>query len=244
MNIKPMLVPVEGAIDRNDLIEQMVLLPEPASAASKWSSSTKSVNLVVGYNASPKSQTALDLTMWIAHQTRSVTQKQVTVQVVYVVDEQQNNNYVDECKSIDLCSPSINRLPLRFLKELASKKSATSGLTNPQPQRLAGTPKKRTAKRQQPKETLSRTEIFEQADRILWQARCLAEEWRGSFKAHLRFGDVATELKEVVESESATLLLLGCNCVNHPIVRQLASDSNLPCAVLGIPNGMSADIKL
>lgn len=244
MNIKPMLVPLEGAIDRNDLIEQMVLLPEPASAAAKWSSSTKSVNLVVAYNASPKSQTALDLTMWIAHQTRSVTQQQVTVQVVYVVDEQQNNNYVDECESVDLCRPSINRLPLRFLKELASKKSATLGLTNPQPQRLAGNPKKRSAKRQRPKETLSRNEIFEQADRILWQARCLAEEWRGSFKAHLRFGDVATELKEVVESESATLLLLGCNCANHPIVRQLASDSNLPCAVLGIPKPMSADITL
>jgi hypothetical protein len=70
MNIKSMLVRLESTLNRNDLMEKLVLLPEPASAASKWTNSTKSVNLVVGYNASPSSQTALDLTMWIAHQTR------------------------------------------------------------------------------------------------------------------------------------------------------------------------------
>jgi len=66
----------------DDLIEQMVL--PPASSSSDWAESTKSVNLVVGYNSSPSSQMALDITMWIAHQTRLATQKQVTVQVVYV----------------------------------------------------------------------------------------------------------------------------------------------------------------
>jgi len=65
----------------DDLIEQMVLLP-PASSSSDWAESTKSVNLV--NNSSPSSQMALDITMWIAHQTRLATQKQVTVQVVYV----------------------------------------------------------------------------------------------------------------------------------------------------------------
>jgi hypothetical protein len=90
-----MLVRLEGAMDRNDLIEQMVLLPEPASAASKWASSTKSVNLIVGYMPLLRSQTALDLTMWIAHQTRLATQKQVTVQVVYVVEEKPSSQTLD-----------------------------------------------------------------------------------------------------------------------------------------------------
>ena len=175
MNIKSMLVRLEGALDRNDLMEQMVLLPEPASAAAKWAKSTTSVNLVVGYNASPSSQTALDLTMWIAHQTRLVTQKQVTVHVVYVVDEYQN-------------------------------RSCCANFTS---------------------------HVYERADRILWQAGCLAEEWRSSFKAHLRVGDVATELRSVVESEAATLLFLGCTRVTHPIIQQLGS--NFPCSVLGIP---------
>jgi len=175
VNIKSMLVRLEGALDRNDLMEQMVLLPEPASAAAKWAESTTSVNLVVGYNASPNSQTALDLTLWIAHQTRLVTQKQVTVQVVYVVDAYQNRS---------CCANFTSR-------------------------------------------------VYEQADRILWQAGCLAEEWRSSFKAHLRVGEVATELRNVVESEAATLLFLGCNSVTHPIVQKLGS--HFPCSVLGIP---------
>jgi hypothetical protein len=232
-----MLVRLEGAMDRNDLIEQMVLLPEPASAASKWSSSTKSVNLVVGYNASPRSQTALDLTMWIAHQTRLVTQKQVTVQVVYVVDEQQGIQCPDTFIPDNFSHSSVSREPSDFLKALPSKKSAKSVLQQPKPQVLAVASKKKSVKRRRTKLASAQSEWFEQADRILWQARCLAEEWRGSFKAHLRFGNVATELKEVVESEAATLLFLGCNSINHPIVQNLGS--NFPCSVLGIPNGLS-----
>jgi hypothetical protein len=222
-------------MDRNDLIEQMLLLPEPASAASKWASSAKSVNLVVGYNASPSSQTALDLTMWIAHQTRLVTQKQVTVQVVYVVDEI-SSKCPDVFTSADASRSSIHRLPSELPKALASKKSATSVLTQSKRQASAVASKKKSVKQRRSKATSSQSNAFEQADRILWQARCLAEEWRGSFKAHLRFGDVAAELREVVESEAATLLFLGCNSVHHPIVRKLGS--NFPCSVLGIPRGL------
>lgn len=229
-----MLVRLEGAMDRNDLIEQMVLLPEPASSASKWSSSTKSVNLVVGYNASPSSQTALDLTMWIAHQTRLATQKQVMVQVVYVV-EAHSSSKVSEVSKPDQVNPSsIHRHPGEVLKGLVSRKSVTSILAQPKPQMLAVVKEKKSAKKNPPKTTLSQADTFEQADRILWQARCLAEEWRGSFKAHLRFGDVAAELKAVVEAEEATLLFLGCNSVSHPIVEKLGS--NFPCSVLGIPS--------
>lgn len=239
MNIKPMLVRLEGAMDRNDLIEQMVLLPEPASAAAKWSNSTKSVNLVVGYNASPSSQTALDLTMWIAHQTRLVTQKQVTVQVVYVVDENQKNKYTDGFKTVDASKSSKHQLPSELLNT-SLKESKTSVLTQPKPQALA-TSSKKLVKSRRSKATSCQADSFEQADRILWQARCLAEEWRGSFKAHLRFGEVASELREVVESEAATLLFLGCNSVSHPIIQQLGT--HFPCSVLGIPTGLSSDLR-
>ncbi len=237
MNIKPMLVRLEGALERDNLIEQMVLLPEPASVACQWANSTKSVNLVVGYNASPSSQTALDLTMWIAHQTRLATQKQVTVQVVYVVDEIQNSTFSDVFNLADVSRSSIHSLPSGFPKALASTKSATSLLTKPKQQALAVAQERKSAKRCCPNAIGKPSDWFEQADYILWQARCMAEEWRGSFKAHLRFGDVAAELRNVVESESATLLFLGCNSVNHPIVHKLGS--NFPCSVLGIPTGLS-----
>ena len=239
MNIKPMLVRLEGAMDRNDLIEQMVLLPEPASAAAKWSNSTKSVNLVVGYNASPSSQTALDLTMWIAHQTRLVTQKQVTVQVVYVVDENHKNQYSDGLNTASVSDLSKHHLSSELLNT-SLKKSKLSVLTETKPQALA-TSSKKSVKSRRPKATSCQADSFEQADRILWQARCLAEEWRGSFKAHLRFGDVASELREVVESEAATLLFLGCNSVSHPIIQQLGT--HFPCSVLGIPTGLNSDLR-
>ncbi len=235
MSIKPMLVRLEGAMDRNDLIEQMVLLPEPASAAAKWANSANSVNLIVGYDASPRSQTALDLTMWIAHQTRLATQKNVTVQVVYVVEDASSRASSDALDSGNLNSALSDRF-LGELSKSSSKKSATSVLDKPKQQRLAVVKEKKTSKQTQPKTQVSQADIFEKADRILWQARCMAEEWRGAFKAHLRFGNVANELKAVVEAEDATLLFLGCNSVNHPIVRQLGS--HFSCSVLGIPNGL------
>ncbi len=236
MNIKPMLVRLEGAMDRNDLIEQMVLVPEPASAASKWANSTKSINLAVGYNASPSSQTALDLTMWIAHQTRLATQKQVTVQVVYVVEENQNSKCPDVFNIADGSGLIDEPIPSEF-STLASTKFAISVFTEAKPQALAVAKERKSVNNCCPKVICRQSHSLVQADRILWQARCLAEEWRSSFKAHLRFGDVATELREVVESEAATLLFLGCNSINHPLVQNLGS--NFPCSVLGIPTGVS-----
>ena len=237
MNIKSMLVRLESTLNRNDLMEQLVLLPETAPAASKGINSTQAVNLVVGYNASPSSQTALDLTMWIAHQTRLATQNQVTVQVVYVVDEIQSRKCPDVFNLADVSRSSIHPLPSGLPKTSTSTKSATSVLTKPKQQELALEYQRKLGRKCCPKATANQSDWFEQADHILWQARCLAEEWRGSFKAHLRFGDVATELRKVVDSEAATLLFLGCNSVNHPIVQQL--DFNFPCAVLGIPGGLN-----
>jgi len=232
-----MLVRLEGSMDRNDLIEEMLLLPEQVSAANKLNNSTKPINLIVGYNGSPQSQTALDLTMWIAHQTRLVTQNSVTVQVVYVVEDNPKFTYANVLKAAAISRSSSYRIPLDSSKISTYKKSVTSDLTKPKPQKLAIDQQMQPRKQRRQKLTFSKTDLFEQADRILWQARSLAEEWRGSFKAHLRFGDVATELREVVESEAATLLFLGCKSVNHPIVQKLGC--NFPCSVLGIPRELS-----
>ena len=233
MNIKPILVRLEDAMHRNDLMEQMVLLPEPATPAFREDNCSQSVNFVVGYNASPRSQTALDLTMWIAHETRLATQKQVTVQVVYVVDEKQSRPCPDCFNFADVSSSLMQRLPVKSFNSSQPSNCITSVLTKPTPEELKVASKVTSKKSRRSKATFSQSDWFDQADQILWQARCMAEEWRGSFKAHLRFGDVAGELRAVVEAEGATLLVLGCNSVEHPLVQKLIP--NFPCSVLGIP---------
>ncbi|WP_375513848.1 universal stress protein [uncultured Nostoc sp.] len=201
-----MLARLQSATGRDDLIEQMVLLPEPKIPFSKKSQQAKAVNLIVAYDASPNSHTALDIAFWIAHQTRLATNAEVTVQAVYVLEDNLKSQY-----------PNVLSLPIQHppfecqISEIS--KSATQVLTQPQLQTVV-TP-------------------LQQADIILWQARSLAEEWQGSFKSHLRFGCISTELKKVVESEAADILFLGCNSVNHPMIEALGS--NFPCAVLGIP---------
>ncbi len=226
VNIKPMLERLQSAMGRNDLIEQMVLLPGAASATAK----NKSVNLIVGYNRSPSSQTALDVTLWIAHQTRLATQKQVTVQVVYVVDEgrQYGNDFGLEAYTR---STSIDQMPLQLVA--AASRSAT--LPTQSGQALAAT--RTTLIDPSYLSAVFYDDRFEQADQILWQARSLAKEWGEYCKAHLRFGCVAAELKKVVESEAATLLFLGCNSVSHPVVQELGAD--FPCSVLGIPTTLN-----
>ncbi len=213
MNILSMLVRLQGTLGRTDLASQMVLLP---SANSVCPQDTSEINLVVGYSNSPASQTALDLTLWIAHQTRLATGKQVTVQVVYVID----NGILNRIPVFDASRPTRGMSAVRFSDvsdDWCTSRSAIAELVkspseNPQ---------------------FGMTDLFEQADRILWNARCLAEEWRGSLKTHLRFGTVAKELKEVVQAESASLLILGCESNQHPLVKQLGV--SLPCPVLGIP---------
>ncbi len=106
MNIKTMLVRLQDALERNDLSEKMVLLPGAASIPPDATNSKEAINLVVGYNSSPNSQTALDLTLWIAHQTRLVTRKPVTVKVVYVLDQTPLSN---------ACSTLTQQRPLSLL---------------------------------------------------------------------------------------------------------------------------------
>jgi nucleotide-binding universal stress UspA family protein len=205
VNILSMLVRLQGTLGRKDLVKQMVLLPQAKSELAPEKSSSE-INLVVGYSNSPRSQTALDLTLWIAHQTRLATGKQVTVQVVYVVEN------------------GLPKIPVfDAAKTLRRSVEAEEG--------GAG----RTATLQEVQTSpLGMTDVFETADRILWQARCLAEEWRGSLKTHLRFGSVTEEIQAVVESESAALLILGCEGKDHPLVQKFGE--GLICPVLGIPS--------
>lgn len=217
MNIKPILARLQNVICSQEIINQMVLQPEPATLTIERDKSTKSINIVVGYNSSPNSQTALDITLLIAHQTRLATQKKVTVHVVYVLEENQSFSLLNIYNSFYASSSSL----VCNLESSAAFRCTRSVVTQPTSETLATLP------------YLKSVDSFEQADRILWQARCLAEEWKGTFVAHLRFGNLATQLRSVVESETADLLLLGCSSTAHPVVQQLGTD--LPCPLIGIP---------
>jgi nucleotide-binding universal stress UspA family protein len=202
-----MLMRLESALHRNDLLTQLVLLPGQLTPV------TDTINLVVGYNSSPKSHAALDLTLWIAHQTRLATGREVMVQVVYVADGNSIGQYLDSyaMHSADpACEVEIGAGQSGGVKTLVRTKVLTK------------------------KPEVFQAELLRQADQALWQARCLANEWRGSLKTHLRFGQPATELADVVASEQAALLILGCTTANHGIVRNLGTD--FPCPVLGIPS--------
>lgn len=215
-----MLVRLQGTLGRTDLVNEMVLLPQ-AKTMSNLVLPNDVVNLVVGYSNSPRSQTALDITLWIAHQTRLATGKQVTVQVVYVAD----NGIM---KRIPVFDATVKQRGVRHRK---ANKGKAEGANH----RVSRTAVAEVSEGTQVETAqFGMADLFEQADRILWNARCLAEEWRGSLKTHLRFGTVAKELKEVVESEKASLLILGCESFDHPLIQQL--DDPFPCPVLGIPH--------
>lgn len=136
----------------------------------------------------------------MAHQTRLATRKQVTVHVVYVLDQ-------------PLALPVASQ-PTPLCPDFQTSLGATATLTRPDTELAAG-------------------RRLDQADQILWQARCLAHEWRGALEAHLGFGDVSTELRRVVELEQADLLIVGCRLPKHSLVQRLTSQ--FPCPVLGIP---------
>lgn len=271
MNVLPMLLRLEGALGRDDLIDQMILVPQRAAGAP---SKTQEVNLVVGYNSSPRSQVALDLTLWIAHQTRLATRKQVTVQVVYVVDMQEQTNRISaqqvsenfysyrnsqENAFLDTVTqhqgevtvPHSYLADFRTLFDIRDTQKPAgipdseflvqpSNLTGSS-QAIAGFSSSTVANplTQPPMPTWDSYSYpaseFEQADRILWQARCLADEWRGSLKTHLRFGRIAEELTKVTRAESATLLVLGCVSSKNPVVQALGQ---IPCPVIGIPSAL------
>lgn len=223
MNLKPILVRLQNAIGRDDLIEQMVLISTPETPVWKQGQPEKSVNLIVGYNSSPNSHTALDIALLMAHQTLLATKAQVTVQVVYVIEENQSSNAADVLQKEEFATQRATEQNPSHCSTSFSLNEFDTGVT---------TQTKMQANTAYSQERL--VDRFAQAEGILRQASCLAAEWKSSFKAHLRFGCIGKELRKVVVSEGADLLLLGCNSVNHPIVQQLGS--KFPCSVLGIPN--------
>lgn len=228
-----MLARLEHALGCSDLTRQMVLKPNLLTTSR---SSQEEINLVVGYTDSPQSHTALDLTLWIAYQTRLATRKTVTVQVVYVVDPEQSR--ARQVHSIDtalLNEISDRKIPLYRCDNHLEPVSCITGATTSTESSTQAVATEVIARRGRPRDRDTNWQIhqFEQADRILWQARTLANEWRGSLETHLRFGSVATELRDVAHKESATVLIVGCESAAHPIVEALGDD--LPCPVLGIP---------
>ncbi|MEG4342460.1 universal stress protein [Microcoleus sp. A003_D6] len=238
MNLKTMLARFESALGYQNLAEEMVLLPEPKLPISKKSKSpkeSKTINFIVGYNSSPQSQIALDITLWMAHQTRLVTTEEVTVQVVYVIEEAPKSYGEDTCKLA--VKNALAAQKVSDLEETFALNCAAPALALPPTEIPSVSQEKSWIDPLYFQAIFGQNNEYEVADKLLWEARCLAEEWRGLFKAHLRIGRVATELRNVVELESANLLFLGCNSGNHPLVRELGN--NFPCCVLGIPAALS-----
>ncbi|MBM0742685.1 universal stress protein [Phormidium sp. CLA17] len=226
-----MLARLENALGCPEMAKRMVLVPKQGTDDDTLANSNE-INLLVAYNASPHSQTALDLTLWIAHQTRLATQKSVMVQVIYVVDKSAEGSdrtgYLDPLDRPDPMESAAYSLPVRESGEFTQVQplskigaSLVAELPDPTQGSVCGI-------------FDWQMHQFEQADHILWQARHLADEWRGSLKTHLRFGNLADELRQVVKAESATVLVLGCKSSNHSLVQQLEHD--FPCPILGIPS--------
>lgn len=211
MKIKPILARFQSTIGRDDLIEQMVLIPESSIAIDNKKQTEQSLNFIVGYNSSCKSHAALDIALCIAHQTQLATKKQVKVHTIYVLDNSQ------EISSQELYCTERNKSWLEYQVCESSNLITTQVLTQVKPSSTTFT-------------------TVDQAELILWQARNLAQEWQDNFSASLRFGCVANELKKVVNSENADILFLGCDSTNHPLIQSLGS--NFPCTVLGVPHSV------
>jgi hypothetical protein len=203
VNISSIIARLQMNLGLSDLAQPLWLIPPSAQDLSQ---ELTAINLLVGYSHSEKSQAALDLTLWIALQTRLATNHPVTVQVVYVAEEMAPFNLASSHQS-------------RPFHARSARQGAAGAVATLTPAKVAAK---------------QRVEQFEQADRILWQARSLASEWRGSLKTHLRFGDIAVELGEVAQAEAVTLLIVGCQSRDENLVMRLGE--TMLCPVLGIPD--------
>ena len=207
MNIKTVLARLHSTLDLDARMDQLLLLPRLTEPTQPRTEPLPSTALVVGYDGSPNSQAALDLGFCVAHQMQLATQQQVVIHVVYVVD----------CNAPTVSSKK--RRAKRTKTKLRRIQPGEGSVANCGTAILS--------------KSSGNDRSLEEIDRVLWQARCLAEEWRGSFTTHLRFGNLADELTAFATEENAALLFLGCHSANHPLVLQLKD--KLPCSVIGIP---------
>lgn len=212
-----MLMRLQDALGLNDL-SNLVLLPGHTQSLIKGSGDRNAINLVVGYDGSPESHTALDLTLWIAHQTRIVTPTPVIVHAVYVV-ESKVSEYSGRFNAAWADRYYVSD---RHLPEQESCKQWVQDTLRLEA-KLHGT---------------TITQSTPRALEILQQACQLAEEWGGAFDTHLHFGDLVTGLRTVVKAEDSALLALGCCSKDHPVVQQLQGEVH--CSVLGIPSNHSS----
>lgn len=242
MKIKSMLMRLQNALGQPKLVEQILLASGKTALDAAETQSDETVNLVIGYNGSPNSQVALDLTLWIAHQTRLATQKQVIVHVVYVVDRLVNARSPQTPQKSQRArsrqTATLERQTERVGNTLTLPRLAPAESFAPLNTHIHyhANPACLTDCHMSPAEPPAQN-LLEQADCILWQARCLAEEWRGSLEAHLRFGATDVELNQVAEEVGADLMVLGCSAKAHPLVNKLRTRT--PCPILGIPEQLA-----
>lgn len=203
---------------------QADLVTQSSDAANAIDSNT--INIVVGYSGSQKSQIALDLTLLIAYQTRLATRKQVVVQTVYVLEGIYHTQKQVFAAAVGNSSAHVWR---------ASEGSGVAAAT--------------VSERRSRRHTVNCIDVraaqiqcFEEADQVLWQARTFATEWRGSLNTHLRFGSPAVELSKVAQQEEAKVMILGCSSVDHVLVQQLKDMCD--CPIIGIPAQKLEDQKL
>jgi nucleotide-binding universal stress UspA family protein len=213
MNIvKPILARLESRMDSDGLAERLLLLQGDLSTKIQ-ASSPQPINLVVGYSGSEKSQVALDLTLWMAYQTRLATSRQIIVHVVYVIEPLQSMHHLLASSLSEMedgwSSPALQRQQTKGQTALAVEVDADM---DPR---------------------IAQLKAYEEADRVLWEARAFAEKWKGDLSTHLRFGQVAEELATVLDVEEADALILGCVSANQPLIQSLKHCCS--CPVVGIP---------
>jgi hypothetical protein len=86
VHIKSMLLRLQNTLKQANLWENLLLIPGEASQGMNVGDRSE-IHLVAGYTGSPASHNALDLVLWMAHQSRLVTRKRVTVHIVYVGED-------------------------------------------------------------------------------------------------------------------------------------------------------------